>query len=57
MTIRTALIFYISVLVIAIAGAWALAYYSEWWVGMALLTILVLEHAWRVVKRIRKNQL
>jgi dolichyl-phosphate-mannose--protein O-mannosyl transferase len=56
MTIRTALIFYVSTIVLAIAVAWFIGYAIAWWAGMAVLTVLVLEHAWRVVKRIRQNQ-
>jgi len=57
MTIRKALAFYLSMLVLAIAVAWAIAYFYAWWAGMALLTLLVLEHAWRVVRRIVRNKL
>ena len=55
MTIRQALASYLGIVLLAIAGAWVVGYFVEWWAGMMLLTVLVLEHAWRVVKRIRQN--
>lgn len=56
MTIRKALIFYLSMVALAIGVAWAFAYYSEWWIGMILLTMLVFEHVWRYVKVITRNK-
>lgn len=55
MTVRKALIFYLSVLAIAIVGAWLLAVYYDWRGGMALLTVVLIEHAWRVVNMILRN--
>jgi hypothetical protein len=55
-TIRKALIFYLSMVALAIGVAWAFAYYSEWWIGMILLTMLVFEHVWRYVKVITRNK-
>ena len=56
MTVRKALAFYLSVVTIAIVGSWIVGYFGAWWVGMALLTLLVLEHVWRYVKIIVKNK-
>lgn len=56
MTVRRALIIYISIVVVAIAAAWALAYWYDWQSGMILMTVVLIEHAWRVVKRIRQNK-
>jgi len=55
-TIRRALLFYLSTIALAIGVAWLIGYVIAWWAGMAVLTVLVLEHAWRVVKRIRQNK-
>lgn len=54
-TVRRALIIYISIVVAAIAAAWAIAYWYDWQAGMILLTVVLIEHAWRVVKRIGQN--
>lgn len=54
MTIRRALIFYLGIITIAIVGAWALAFLYDWQAGMILLTVVLLEHAWRWVKIIRR---
>lgn len=56
LTVRKALIIYISIVVVAIAAAWALAYWYDWQSGMILLTVVLIEHAWRIVKHIRQNK-
>ena len=56
MTVRKALIFYLSMVALLVAVAWALALYYDWRAGMTLLTVTLLEHVWRVVKRIRQNK-
>jgi hypothetical protein len=55
MTVRKALIFYLSVVAVTIGAAWAWAFWSDWRIGMVVMTMLVIEHVWRVVKMIRRN--
>ncbi len=56
LTIRKALIFYGASVVFLLAAAWCLALFYDWQSGMILLTVVLLEHAWRVVRMIMRNK-
>lgn len=56
MTIRKALIFYLSMVMLLVVAAWALALLYDWQSGMVLMTVVLIEHVWRVVKRIRQSK-
>lgn len=55
MTVRKALIFYLAAVGVAVIAAWALAYFVAWWVGMVLMTAVVLDHMRYTAKRIRRG--
>ena len=47
--------FYLTMIMLAIVMSWAIAYYSEWWAGMGLLTWILIQHALYTAKEIRRT--
>lgn len=57
MTIRKAIIFYLSTVIVLLAAGWGVALWYDWRAGMIVMTVVLLEHVWRVVKSIRQNRI
>jgi hypothetical protein len=57
MKVRAAIVFYVLALLFMLAVPWAIALYSDdWRAGMALMTVFLIQHAWREVRRMLRNK-